>query len=82
MSYSDDPREYPLFNVDERDSPDPETDDWYNGFQAGYVRGFDDGVMIGRDQGYADCLYRVKKMAEDSLDPDLERAIKILTGED
>lgn len=55
---------------------------WYDGFKDGYRTGFDAGIVIGRDQGYEDCLYRIKQMAENIFDPALEKAIKTLTGEE
>lgn len=56
--------------------------EWAEGFNIGYLNGFEAGISIGRDQGYEDCLYRIKKMAENALDPDLDAAVKMLIGED
>ena len=55
---------------------------WYEGFNLGYLSGYEAGVALGRMQGYDDCLWRIKSMAEDIFDPELDKAIKILTGED
>lgn len=56
--------------------------EWYDGFNSGYLSGFEAGISIGRDQGYEDCLYRIKQMAANLFDPDLDRAIKMITGEE
>lgn len=67
---------------EDTDARDEATLEWYDGFNSGYLSGFEAGITIGRDQGYEDCLYRIKQMAEGKYDPDLEQAIKILTGEE
>lgn len=54
---------------------------WMDGHQHGYLDGYEAGLDVGREQGYEDCLYRIKRMATDIYDPDLEQAIKTLTGE-
>lgn len=67
----------------ELDDDMPHAEDmWYEGFNMGYLSGYDAGISLGRVQGYEDCLYRIKRMAENIFDPELEKAIKILTGEE
>lgn len=67
---------------DTEDTRDEAPDEWYEGFNLGYISGFEAGISIGRDQGYEDCLYRIRKMAANEFDPDLDAAIKLLIGED
>lgn len=53
--------------------------EWLEGHKSGHVSGFEAGLVVGREQGYEDCLYRLRRMAEH--EPELEEAVNYLLGE-
>lgn len=55
--------------------------EWLDGYQEGYVNGFDQGLSFGRQQGYDDVVYQIKRFAGNALDPEIDTLLKEITGE-
>lgn len=73
-----------LITIEPMDLVDVEQEkqlEWLDGHLQGWRNGMEAGLALGREQGYDDCLYRIKRMASADYDPELEAAIKHLTGE-
>jgi flagellar biosynthesis/type III secretory pathway protein FliH len=57
-------------------------DGYRQGYKAAYETAFEDGVASGWTRGREEVIYRLRRYAKESFDPEIEQLIRELTGED
>lgn len=55
--------------------------DWLDGWRIGNEEGYNQGLEVGWRRGRDDILHQLRRYAQHSYDPDVQRAIDEITGD-